>query len=229
MKPSRSLPPPAAESRKGACSLIRDLPQRWDVDGRLLPVGSPPTHGLGAMAPAPGATAGSRPRRAAALAFVAALLALFPLTSRCPSFWLRGFSLPSAVLAAPFLGVSAEPVPDGYLLPNPHLPVKVTAACSAAGFLVLLVSLFAAMVVSAPPSRRWRLAAAVPPAAYAVTLAANAARIVLVWWADMAARAWLPPAMGPGVHYGAGLAVFLAVLIAAYAGFGWLVKQRRTG
>jgi exosortase/archaeosortase family protein len=163
-----------------------------------------------------------RYRRQAALVFLAALFLLFPLTTRFSVFWLHGFSLPAAVLAAPFLGVPCAMEPDACVLANPHRPVRVTSACSAAGFFVLLVSLFAAMVVSGPASRRAWLVAVVSPAAYAGAVAANAARIVLVWWADMAAAVWLPPAMGPGVHYGAGLAVFLAATIAAYASFGWL-------
>jgi hypothetical protein len=52
--------------------------------------------------------------------------------------------------------------------------------------------------------------------AYALTLLANTARIVLGWWTALAARHFLPPPFHAGVHLATGIVVFASFLIAGY-------------
>jgi exosortase/archaeosortase family protein len=163
----------------------------------------------------------------AALVGALVLAVLLPLTTVAPAFWRTAFCLPAARLAALFLNAPCVPAPDGYLLAEPSLPVRVTLACSAASFFALLTALIIGTARGSVLRRPLRLAAGAMALAYGVTLLANTTRIVLGWMAGRCSRAWLPESFWPGVHMGVGVFVFLTFLIAAYALATWRYAHER--
>ncbi|MEI6147711.1 MAG: hypothetical protein WCS01_01310 [bacterium] len=62
--------------------------------------------------------------------------------------------------------------------------------------------------------------------AYALTLLANTARIVLGWRTALAARHFLPDSFHAGVHLATGIVVFTCFLVAGYALASWLTARR---
>lgn len=90
--------------------------------------------------------------------------------------------------------------------------VRVTSACSGADFL----GLSCALLLWAAVRRRPRWAWFVPPAAWLLTLVANTGRLLLVLLAEPLMGS-LSEALARAVHMGLGVAVFLPLLIVAYA------------
>jgi hypothetical protein len=143
-----------------------------------------------------------------------------------PASGLLLFCAPAAWLSSQWLGVSMLPLTDGFRLDCPLLKVDVTLACSGTTFFTLLFALLllnpshvrrgGATPDPSRPSGGVRLAAALKSLAfaYAITLAANTARIALGWHAAVWARTTLPPSFHPGVHLAVGLVIFSAFLIA---------------
>lgn len=149
------------------------------------------------------------------------LLLLLPLTEVAPAFWLRAFSWPAAWLAARFLGAPCWRTAEGGVIATDPVPVLVTTACSGAAFFVITAALLAGTLDGA---RRRPLAATLglaAGAAYAVTILANTARIVLASMAAAWARTALPPPYWSGLHMGVGIFVFMTALIAVHAAALW--------
>ena len=133
--------------------------------------------------------------------------------------WRVGFCVPSGILAATFLGTGWELSPEGVrVLGNPAM--HVTLACSGARFFVLMTALFVGLAIRyRVRSQFWLL---ILPATYFLTLAANISRLILGWYAALAARTWLPLSFHAGFHMLTGMLVFVPVMLLVY---GWI--QRR--
>lgn len=142
------------------------------------------------------------------------LLLLLPLTELAPQAWHIALGRPSAWLAAAWLGAPLAPAPEGYWILQPALPVCVTPACSGAGFFALFAALVAGRLAGAglPPGLRALALVGTFPAAYAVTLVANASRLVLGWAGGLFAHNHLPARLQAGAHLLAGIVVFLFFL-----------------
>ncbi len=158
-----------------------------------------------------------------------ALLLLFiPLTSTLAPFWTKGFSMPAARLAAAFMGIPCVRAPGGYTLASEILPVSVTASCSAASFFILLTALVCGVLYGSRGGFRARTLLWAVPGCYAVTLTANAARIILGWHAGVWARGHLAEDFWGAVHLGVGVMVFISFLVAGY-GLAWRLHYDRAG
>ncbi len=160
----------------------------------------------------------------------AVLVVVLMAAHACPAAVRFFFCAPSAWLSAQFLGVDLFAVADGFQLDCPQLPVDVSLACSGTTFFAMLLVLLTVHELGhaqggprARASRRSSLfgAGSLLALAYALTLAANTARIVLGWHAAVWAHAALPPSFHSGVHLAVGIVVFSGFLFAAVLATRW--------
>lgn len=161
-------------------------------------------------------------------------------TKLFPAFWQTALCAPTSVLAASWLHAPCTSTSDGYLIHLPGLAVRVTQACNATQFLSLLWALMASVglargtrprpvgTLSPGPRLRTSLAtlAGYAVLAYAVTILANTARVIVGWWAGLWARRLLPESFHPGVHLAVGIIVFTAFLVGGYVLATWLSRPR---
>lgn len=150
-----------------------------------------------------------------------ALVALLPLAGVAPQFWQVAFCLPSAWISAIFLNAPVVATGQGYMVMVAPFPVHVTLSCSAAGFFILTATLAAIVFADRRKGIRAGSFAAALGYAYAVTIAANSARIVLAWYAERWARLAVSEAFWSSIHLCVGLGVFLTFLVAAYGALTW--------
>lgn len=148
------------------------------------------------------------------------LAALLPLAAVGASFWRAFLTGPSARLAALLTGAPCIATPTGFTLPIAPLAVDVTAACSGAGFFLLLVALTGAARIHGPHVRHVLRFVRALPLVYALAVTANACRIVAGWHAGRAARVLLPAHYHSGVHLYTGAIVFFVFLV----GFNLILK-----
>lgn len=155
------------------------------------------------------------PRLSSALVTAAILAVALPLLSSLETVKRVGFCLPSAQLAAQTLGEPCLPRADGdgYTIPVAPMPINVALECSAIRYFCVAAALLAGLCVE---RRRIGLIVLMLPAAYALTLVANAARIVCGWHAQRIAAGFLPARDLASVHMGVGAACFIMFLILAY-------------
>lgn len=172
------------------------------------------------------------------------VLILWPFTAGFPEFWKAAFCAPTAFLSASLLNAPWDLTADGYLIGLPGLSVLVTLECSGAKFFCLAWALMWAagrkpgsnatlplpsgerVGVRVSSIRLFRSLAWTAALAYALTLLANTARIVLGWWTALAARHFLPDSFHAGVHLATGIVVFTCFLVAGYALASWLTARR---
>lgn len=160
-----------------------------------------------------------RETRIAGLVTAFLLIAFLPLVDSLPGLWRMLLGIPSAFLAAAFLGADCVMTEAGARVVG-AIVMHVTPACSAARFFLLVLALFAGLAAARRVSfRNWLW---LVPAAYGITLAANTSRLILCWYGIPFARCWVPARFQPGLHLFIGMLVFLPVLIVSYE-----VIQRR--
>jgi exosortase/archaeosortase family protein len=135
------------------------------------------------------------------------------LTRIFPALELGLFAGGAARLAALFTGSPVVRTEQGWALPDGSSPVVVTAACSAAGFFVIVAALIAWHLAR----RGWSVAFSALEglvAALPVAIFINALRIVTVAQAHRWVIPLFPDSFGPFLHLLTGVAVFLPSLIA---------------
>jgi exosortase/archaeosortase family protein len=164
--------------------------------------------------------------RAALAAAIAAVAALAMLAA-VPALELAVFARGGAVLASLFVGVPVIAIENGWLLADPAFPVAVTVACSATDFYVMVGALLAWHAKRR--GKGWVLSVAIAlVAAFPVTIAINALRVVTV----AALHRWVFPAddaaQVPFLHMAAGVAVFLPALIGVNLALEYYANCRRT-
>jgi len=128
----------------------------------------------------------------------------------------NAFCRPPAAVAAGFLGVSTHPTETGgSMLRAPGLEVRVGDSCSGMSFFLLMTGLLAWTVLRRKDGARktWLWLALAVPAAYAITLLANAIRIILAVYAHQVTAATLGPAYQHATHLAVGILVFLPILL----------------
>jgi exosortase/archaeosortase family protein len=128
------------------------------------------------------------------------------------------FCAPAARVAASFLGASCAPAEEGFRIFSCPA-VHVTAACSGVSYFFIVM---AVLLFSVVQFRRWRFLLGVVPAAYAVTLVANSARIVCGWHTRILAERFLSERWYNLVHLGTGMVCFLTFLFTIH-----ILIQRR--
>lgn len=127
----------------------------------------------------------------------------------------NAFCRPPAAVAAGFLGLSSQATEaGGSILRAPGLEVRVGESCSGMSFFLLMTGLLAWSILRRKQSARpWLGLVLVVPAAYAITLVANATRIILAVYAHHVTAATLGPAYQHASHLAVGILVFLPILL----------------
>lgn len=157
-----------------------------------------------------------RPRRLVGFLVTAAILAaMLPVADNLEGAQRNAFCRPAAALAASMLGSSAVLSADGsgYTIPLAPMPILVAPECGGVRFFCIAAALLAGLCVE---RRRTGLACAMLPAAYALTVTANTARIVSGWQARRLAIGRLGAGDLATVHMMVGAVCFLGFLIIAY-------------
>jgi len=127
----------------------------------------------------------------------------------------NAFCRPPAAVAAGFLGLSSQATEaGGSILRAPGLEVRVGESCSGMSFFLLMSGLLAWSILRRKQSTRtWLGLVLVIPAAFAITLLANAIRIILAVYAHHVTAATLGSAYQHATHLGVGILVFLPILL----------------
>lgn len=130
---------------------------------------------------------------------------------------LRLFCAPATHLAALFLSAPVQQTADGYRI-NLALPIEVTTDCSAIKFFSLALAVLVGLAVE----RRWshRGYLALVPLTYAITLFANASRIISTWYIDSLFAPLLHTTYQAGLHGVVGALIFMSTLVALYITLG---------
>lgn len=137
----------------------------------------------------------------------------------------RLYASPSAYVSSFFLGVTPVMTKDNdVLLPLPGQRIKVTSQCSAFGFFCLLSALLLMKMPTIWPKKKILTGYVLAlPLAYAITILANACRIICAYHIHQLGRMFLPDIFQAALHQGVGIAVFLSTLITVT-----LILERRT-
>jgi exosortase/archaeosortase family protein len=130
-----------------------------------------------------------------------------------PFLRLEAFCRPAAILASIFLGCPVEEAESGYVLFHPQREVRVIEACSGFDFFALLYAVLVTSACKYGGRCRWS-ALGLMPLAYAITLAANAARIVCAFCARMATELLPVGLPDESVHLAVGAGIFATFLVA---------------
>lgn len=128
----------------------------------------------------------------------------------------RLYAYPSAYVSSFFLGVTPLLTQDNeVLIPMPRQTINVTSTCSAFGFFCLLCAVLLINLPTSLPKKYMVMGSVlVLPAAYVITILANAGRIIGAYYAHHLGRLFLPHNFQAALHQGVGIAVFLGTLIA---------------
>lgn len=121
---------------------------------------------------------------------------------------------PSAWLAAALINIPLLPGPEP-ILDHPVYPVQVVASCGGWDFFSLLAALLTGHTIRLKPFRMIR-AFFILPVAAAVTVLANAARLVSVLLGGLYVLPLLPSPSMHAFHTALGVAIFLPSLILAF-------------
>ena len=154
-----------------------------------------------------------RPAICSATAGGIAVVGVLLLLQAFPDLELAFLAQGAARLAGIFTGSPVFRTEHGWALPATSVPVVVTSACSATGFLVLVAALVAGQLarrgrsVGAAVLAGW---VAAPPVAVFV----NALRLVTVVQVHRWVGSYLPENYDAFTHLLAGVAVFLPALVA---------------
>jgi len=132
------------------------------------------------------------------------------------------FCRPAATLASIFLGGACALSPAGWTVTYRGIDAVVGISCSGFTFFSILYSLMVGLVFRHLHVKRAALhAALLLPAAYAVALAVNGARVAASFYALLAAS-HLPEQIAGKLHLSVGVTIFLTSLIASY-----LIAERK--
>ena len=145
-----------------------------------------------------------------------------------PALKMALFCRPAAVLSSWFLGVPVEETARGLQLMHERYDIFVVASCSGFDFFALLLAVFFAMAFRFSERRRWRWVVW-GGAAYAITIAANTARIVCSVYARVSSDALPFNFPAEVTHFAVGTAIFATVLIASCHFARWVLLKRRLG
>lgn len=129
-----------------------------------------------------------------------------------PQAGMEVFARGAALMAGWLTGAHPVRVDDGWLLAEGTPPVVVSEACSATGYFIIVAALLGWRLARGGRGRVQAAALAIA-AAFPLTLAINALRVVVVMQAHRWVIPRLPEADAPFLHLLAGVAVFLPALI----------------
>ncbi len=138
-----------------------------------------------------------------------------------PSVHGKLFCFPVAKASSFFLGSPAEASDNGsYRINANGVPVNISDSCSAFKYFVLLYTLLIGTYAFYHPIRRAaRIALPVLLLSYAVSVAANTARVIASVYVYRISAAMLPANYERALHMCAGAAIFLTVTILSFAFF----------
>jgi len=131
-----------------------------------------------------------------------------------PSLRMGFFCLPASRLASLFLGMPEVDAEGAFVLMHPALDIRVVETCSGYDFFALLYAVLGGMVFRYA-RHPWRQIAVLLPAAYAIALGANSARIVCAAQARLHAEALAPLLSAQAAHFTVGVCIFATVLAAS--------------
>jgi exosortase/archaeosortase family protein len=148
-------------------------------------------------------------------------LSVMSLPGIMPSISGKLFCLPVARASSFFLGSPSEVQKDGsYLIEAGGLPVSVSESCNAFNYFVLLYTLLMGTCVYYLPIPRAMLNAfPLLLLSYAVSVAANTARVIASVYVYKIGAAFLPGNYERALHMSVGIAIFLTVTLISFIFF----------